>query len=118
MGATVDPTTRTVPILAVTDNADGALKIGMSARVTLDGNTEEQTLTVPTSAVVEIEGKKGVFVPGDKEHHYIFRPVNLGRESNDRQVVATGLSKGDVVVSKGAFMLKSELILQNETDEE
>jgi hypothetical protein len=32
--------------------------------------------------------------------------------------VKAGLNKGDQVVSSGSFMLKSELILQNQEDEE
>ena len=36
----------------------------MFARIVLDSKTVEQALTIPTGAVVEIEGKSGVFVPG------------------------------------------------------
>jgi RND family efflux transporter MFP subunit len=119
VGATVDPATRTVPILAATDNSDGALILGMFARITLDSGTVERVLTVPASAVIEIEGKPAVFVPDAKDAHtFHFHPVVLGREAGDRRVVLSGLSAGDVVVSKGAFILKSELILQSETEEE
>jgi RND family efflux transporter MFP subunit len=119
IAATVEPTTRTVPLLAETNNAEGLLKIGMFVRIALDSTEEEKALTVPTSAVVEIEGKKAVFVPnGADERSFRFQPVKLGREAGGRQVVASGLNSGDLVVSKGAFTLKSELILQNETEEE
>jgi len=46
------------------------------------------------------------------------RPITTGKESNDRVVVLAGLRAGDPVVSQGAFMLKSELILQNQADDE
>jgi RND family efflux transporter MFP subunit len=121
IGAVVDPTTRTVPILAETPNTDDMLKLGMFVRIVLRGATSEEVLIVPTAAVVEIENQKGVFLPAGKEkdgHAYTFRPVKLGREAGDRQVVVTGLSKGEPVVSSGAFFLKSELILQNETEED
>jgi multidrug efflux pump subunit AcrA (membrane-fusion protein) len=69
--------------------------------------------------VVEIEGVKGVFVPDPKDPHtFAFRAVTTGRAAGDRLVVASGLRAGDEVVVKGAFELKSELILQNETEEE
>ena len=35
----------------------------MFVRILLDSPTTERALTVPHSAVVEIEGKYGVFVP-------------------------------------------------------
>src|SRR5581483_6517614 len=60
VGAVVDPTTRTVPLLAETPNPDGILKLGMFVRIVLDSAATEDALTVPTAAVVEIEGKKGV----------------------------------------------------------
>ena len=44
----------------------------------------------------------------------MIRPVKLGREALGRQVVAQGLKPGDRVVVAGAFLIKSELILQNE----
>lgn len=121
VGASVDPTTRAVPMTAETPNNDGLLKLGMFARIALDTATERKTLTVPGSAVVEIEGKTGVFLAGtasaDGGRSFAFRPVKLGRESGDRRVVEAGLTADDAVVSRGAFSLKSELVLQNEGDE-
>jgi membrane fusion protein, heavy metal efflux system len=91
----------------------------MFVRIVLDTAVETKALIVPGSAVVEIDGKTGVFVPeGDDGHNFAFKPVKLGRESGDRRVVASGISPGTAVVSEGAFTLKSELILQNETEEE
>ena len=121
VGAVVDPATRTVPMRAETGNPDGLLKIGMFVRIVLDTATAEKVLTVPSSAVVDVEGTTGVFSPDPKDkagRTFAFRPVKLGREAGGRRVVASGLEPGDVVVSRGAFTLKSELILQNETEEE
>jgi cobalt-zinc-cadmium efflux system membrane fusion protein len=97
------------------------LKLGMFVRILLAGARSEDVLTVPAAAVVEIESQKGVFLPAgeDKDGHtYKFRPVVIAREAGDRQVIASGLSRGETVVSRGAFFLKSELILQNETEED
>jgi RND family efflux transporter MFP subunit len=121
VGATVDSTTRTVPMLAETANKAGLLKIGMFVRIVLDTSNETKALTVPASAVVEIEGKKGVFSPDPKDrngHTFDFRHVKLGREAGGRVEVTSGLSRGDSVVSRGADLLKGELILQNESEEE
>ena len=45
MGAMVDPQTRTVPLLAQTDNKEGLLKPGMFVRILLDSPTTERALT-------------------------------------------------------------------------
>ncbi len=119
VGATVDVTTRTVPMIAETENKDGLLKLGMFMRISLDTAVDSKAVTVPSSAVVDIEGTKGVFTPEGKDGHaFVFKAVKVGRESGDRQVVLSGISAGVPVVSKGAFELKSELILQNEKEEE
>jgi RND family efflux transporter MFP subunit len=122
VGALVDPQTRTVPILAETDNADGSLRPGMFARIHFDSPTTEQVLTAPQAAVVEIEGKTGVFVPAEASaadrREFRFRPVAVGRELGARVVVREGLKEGETIVAAGAYQLKSELILQNQSDEE
>ncbi len=121
VGAMVDPQTRTVSILAQTDNPDDLLKLGMFVRIMLDSSSSEQVLTVPANAVVEIETEKYVFIPaGEEDGHQKFalRPVEVGRQTGDRVEIKSGLGDGDKVVVSGAFLLKSELILQNEPAEE
>jgi multidrug efflux pump subunit AcrA (membrane-fusion protein) len=125
VGAMVDPQTRTVPLLAQTNNHDGLLKPGLFVRILLDSPTTERTLTVPHAGVVEIEGKSGVFVPAQTgepaptDHHaFTFLPIETGRDAGDRVAVKSGLKEGDVVVASGAYQLKAELILQNQTEEE
>jgi membrane fusion protein, heavy metal efflux system len=121
VGAMVDPQTRTVPVLAQTDNPDGLLKLGMFMRIMLDSASSEPVLTVPANAVIEIETEKFVFVPSGKEaghQKFTLRPVEVGRPTGDRIEVKSGLRDGDKVVTSGAFLLKSELILQNEPEED
>lgn len=121
VGATVDPQTRTVSVLAQADNPDGLLKLGMFVQITLDSSKSEPCLTVPAKAIVEIETEKYVFVPsgqhGDHDR-FSLRPVEVGREFGGRVEIKSGLTAGDSVVTSGAFLLKSELILQNEPEEE
>lgn len=117
-GAEVDPTTRTVRFVAETENPDDLLKLGMFAQIVLDSAATDKVPTVPAGAILEVDGKPAVFVPAKGERTYVIRPVKLGREALGRQVVAEGLKAGDQVVTHGAFDIKSELILQNETEEE
>lgn len=118
LGAQVEPTTRTVTLLAETANPDDLLKLGMFVRMAIDSAKSERATTVPAGAVIEIDGRPVVFVPDDDGRTFVVRPVTLGREIEGRLAIMTGLSPGDRVVSVGAFMLKSELILSNEDEEE
>ena len=125
VGAMVDPQTRTVPLLAQTDNHDGLLKPGMFVRILLDSPTTERALTVPHAGVVEIEGKNGSSFPPRPGGTTAEPPrVHVLAQSRSAARPATawssspGLKEGDVVVASGAFLLKSELILQNQTEEE
>jgi RND family efflux transporter MFP subunit len=121
VGAVVDPQTRKLPILAQTDNPDDLLKVGMFVSIVLDSSTSEAALTVPASAVVEIDNERCVFIPTGKSadgRTFSVRPIEVGRQSGDRLVVTAGLKPGEEVVSTGAFLLKSELILKNQQDEE
>lgn len=122
IGAQVDPLTRTVPIRALTDNADGALRPGMFARILFDSPHSEPSLTIPTASLVWVDGRPGVFRPTESPDPevpaYSLCLVEPGRQVEDRVVVKTGLKEGDEVVSTGAFVLKSELVLQNAPDDD
>ncbi len=118
VGSVVDPLTRTVPILAEAQNPEGLLRAEMFAQIILDSSAVEQLLTVPSSAIVEIEGDKFVFVPTDKPRTYSIRPVEAGRQFDGHTVIRAGLNAGEKVVSSGAFFLKSELTFANEPPEE
>lgn len=119
VGALVDPTTRTVPVLAEAADPEGLLKLGLFVRAVLAGPSSPPALTVPGSAVVEVDGRSGVFVPeGTDGRTFNLRPIEVGREARGRRVVLAGLVEGTPVVSAGAFLLKSELILQAETEED
>jgi cobalt-zinc-cadmium efflux system membrane fusion protein len=121
VGAMVDPQTRTLSVLAQTDNPDELLKLGMFVQIMLNSSTSEQLLTVPAKAVIEIETEKYVFVPSGKHadhEEFTLRPVEVGRPCGDRVEIKSGLRDGDKVVTSEAFLLKSELILQNEPSDE
>lgn len=118
-GSMVDSTSRTLPIMAETQNPGDVLKLGMFVRIALDTPSTQKVLAVPSGSVVEIEGQEGVFVPsGDDGRTFKFHPVKAGRDSAGRRAIVSGLAQGDPVVVAGAFFLKSELLLQNETEED
>jgi multidrug efflux pump subunit AcrA (membrane-fusion protein) len=114
----VDPMTRRVRLVAEAPNSEGLLRLGMFTNVLLESPSKDVALTVPASALVEIENKQAVFIALRDGQTFTLRYVITGREAAGRQAITGGLSEGEVVVKEGAFMLKSELILQNQPEED
>jgi cobalt-zinc-cadmium efflux system membrane fusion protein len=96
-------------------NADGLLRPGMYATVSLPLAGPVQALAVPPAAVMQDEAKRFVFVA---EGPQSFRRVEVetGLETEDWVEIRRGLSPGTQVVEQGAFLLKSELLLEREAE--
>jgi cobalt-zinc-cadmium efflux system membrane fusion protein len=113
LGGTVDEATRTIRARVVVDNADGALRAGMFARVRLQLDGEGDALVVPAEAVLEDEGRPFLFVrattPGDAEY-FVRRAVRPGRSAEGWVEILGGLEAGQAIVTKGAFLLKSDVL--------
>ncbi|RPH63159.1 MAG: efflux RND transporter periplasmic adaptor subunit [Acidobacteria bacterium] len=101
----LDPATRTAQIEVEIANPQGRLKPGMYANVRFTVDQRPKTLVVPTNAVVEWEGKRGVFVPGDGDTA-TFHPITLGLQDQKHTEVASGLAEGDRVITTGAASLR------------
>jgi len=112
IGATVDASSRSVPIVADLENDDAHYKPGMFVWVELPQGEVRDTAAVPTTAVMRHEGKSFVFVPVEGGFRRV--DVDTGIESDDFVEVTRGLEVGQQVVSRGAFLLKSELLLEDE----
>lgn len=107
----LDGQAHTLPVRMNIPNPDGALKAGMFGSMELLGQ-EAQPLTVPSSAVLLIDGAHTVFVPEDdapRPTH--FRPVQveIGRRDEALIEIKAGVEAGQRVVTRGAFTLKSLL---------
>jgi len=112
VGATVEAESRSVPLVAELENDDAHYKPGMFVWVELPQGEPHEAAAVPVAAVMRHEGKPFVFVPAADG----FRRVDVvtGLESDDVVEIVRGLEPGQDVVSRGAFLLKSELLLEDE----
>lgn len=119
----LDPETRTMQAVIHVANRGGRLRPGMFASVRIevphdqaDAQDRETVLLIPRSAVVNDGEERIVFVEVG-ERTYERREVRvephaggaLGAEASSQLRVREGLRAGDRVVSRGAFVLKSEL---------
>jgi RND family efflux transporter MFP subunit len=102
----LDPATRTAPMEVEIVNTENRLKPGMYARVLLEIEEHKDATLVPKVAVVDFEGKRGVWIP-DGENKARFIEVKLGLEDPERMEILEGVKPGDRVVTDGAASLRS-----------
>jgi membrane fusion protein, heavy metal efflux system len=114
-GREVQADTNSVPLVAQIENSSGLLRPGMFVRVTVPIGEAQSTLSVRPESVIQHENQRFVFVETEKGS---FKRVDVstGLASDDWVEVKAGLLQGDMVVTNGAFLLKSELLLQGEGD--
>jgi RND family efflux transporter MFP subunit len=101
----LDPATRTAQIEVEIPNPGNRLKPGMYARVNLTIEQRANALTVPSNALVNIEGQRGVFLA--QNNTAAFRGVDVGIEDTARVEVLSGVKDGDRVVTTGAGALQN-----------
>jgi len=116
----VDPATRTVRVRATVANAAEKLRPGMFAKAQVDvpQSYEGKTvLAVPQSALQTLEGRTTLFVqtgPG----LFVRRIVETGHSFEGFTEAYSGVKAGDVVVTEGSFVLKSEFAKASLAEEE
>ncbi|QDT08693.1 efflux RND transporter periplasmic adaptor subunit [Planctomycetes bacterium K23_9] len=112
VGRRVDSASGAIPLVVEISNADNQFRPGLFARVEVPTDVIDDTISVPASAVIDLDGKASVFV-GSREG---YQPVavEVGVSSGGRIEILGGLSEGVKVVTRGAFLLKSELLLEGE----
>jgi RND family efflux transporter MFP subunit len=105
----MDEKTRTIEGRIEVPNERGKLRPGMYAEVDLISPLETKALFIPQWAVQTIEDKKVVFVPAG-ENSFCAKEIKTGLKLNGLIEVVEGLKEGDVFVTEGSFLLKSELL--------
>jgi len=116
VGHEIEEKTRTLEVRLQLDNAGGKLKPGMFADVEIVTHILENVLVIPDGAVQTFEDLQVVFVAADR-NTFAKRTVSVGREQNGRTEIVDGLREGEPVVTKGSFLLKSEMLKSQLSEE-
>ncbi|MCL1466222.1 efflux RND transporter periplasmic adaptor subunit [Argonema galeatum] len=107
IGSLVDGSTRVVPVQAELNNPGGELKPGLFAELEVITNrTANAILAIPSSAVVDANGKKVVYVQNGNAFQTV--EVTLGQTSGDLVEVKSGLFEGDSIVTQRAPQLYAQ----------
>jgi membrane fusion protein (multidrug efflux system) len=106
----VDVASRSVRIRATIPNPDGRLEPGMFANVAIYSGVEHRVLAIPATAVLYAPYGDSVFVLEKKDNGTTVatqRFVRVGDRRGDFIAAISGLKEGDVIVSSGAFKLRT-----------
>jgi cobalt-zinc-cadmium efflux system membrane fusion protein len=122
IGSIIDPNQHTALTMGWVDNSTGRLRVGqfVTANINLPAGPHE--VAVPSSAVIDEEGKSLVFVqPDAKQNRYVCRHVLVIRRRDDlayvssqppsshRDKLVKPLHAGERVVTVGGVELTAEL---------
>jgi cobalt-zinc-cadmium efflux system membrane fusion protein len=112
----LDPSTRTVQVRVELDNKAGLLRPEMYSTVELEARGTERALFIRQEATQDVNGQHVVFVR-ESPVRFAMRPVVVGRTVEGLVQVNAGLKPGEVVVTHGSFVLKSQLLRASMTEE-
>ncbi len=109
ISSNVDRRTRTIQARAEFANPDGLLRANMFGRAEIHVRTIESAILVPESAVQWDGCCNVVFV---RHTDTVYQPykVKLGYKRDGYFVVEEGLPVGELIVTQGSFLLKTEIL--------
>lgn len=104
----LNPESRAVTVVLQPSGVPAGLSQGQAVRVRiLPRGGAATAIVLPEEAVQQVEGRDVVFV--QVEGGFQAMPVSVGARSGGRIEILEGLRPGLVVVTQGAFVLKSQL---------
>lgn len=103
--------TRTLRARISIPNPEGALKPGMFAEVALFGGPRDNTLLVPTEAVIRT-GERDVVILAEGDGKFRPAMVKIGDDRQGQTEILEGLDEGETIVVSGQFLIDSEANLR------
>lgn len=101
----LDSQSRTASVVYAVDNRSGRLRVGQAVGLGLETMRQEESVVVPSSALVDEHGYPVVFIQVGGET-FIKRNVTLGGDDGQRCVVVEGVLAGERVVVNSAWAVK------------
>lgn len=105
IGNSVDPATRTFPVIYELSNPGSSFQSGLFANVHIDTETKQEVLAIPETALIEEEGNFVVYVHVSGES-FEKRRITTGIRDRGWVEVTSGLVEGEYVVTINAYQVK------------
>ena len=100
-----DPVTRTYAARITVLDADAAMKLGMTASVSLATGESGSVMRLPAAALFQSDGKPAVWKLDPTSNTLQLARVEIGKYVDDKVLVLSGLDAGDIVVRAGVHKL-------------
>ncbi len=108
----LDPRTRTATVRVVLRNPEGLLRANMFGRASIHVGGDGLSVLVPRESVQRRRGEHVVFVRRSDEV-YVPRRVRVAPGGGEFVAIEGGVRPGDLVVTKGSFLLKTETLKES-----
>jgi cobalt-zinc-cadmium efflux system membrane fusion protein len=105
LGSVIDSLSRTVPVIYEIANADGSIRVGANARVSVGTGRRVEGVIVPTSAILDENGRPIAYVQPEGET-FEKRELTLGDEEGESTLVLSGINDGERVVTGAAYQVR------------
>ncbi len=102
---TMNPSNQSQRVLFEMDNPKGEFKIGEFVTVKALNQQASRQISVPNSALTEINGKTAVFLKHAPEE-FELAYVQTGEDDGTRTLILKGMEEGEKVVVNGAYEVK------------
>jgi multidrug efflux system membrane fusion protein len=109
IAGSADELTRTYAVRVALDETDAPTQLGQSARV-LFSNAQSALLSVPLSALTEINGKPALWVIDENNTRIHKRAVHVSRYGAQYAEISQGIAQNEWIVQAGVHLLR-----ENET---
>jgi membrane fusion protein, heavy metal efflux system len=112
---TVDPATRTVRVRCLVQNPQGLLKPDMFATIKIGAAAQQSVPVIPASALVT-EGDSSLVFVEEGQGRFRRRKIQPGQEMAGSVAIATGLSVGERVATRGGLLMNELIKSQDQTE--
>lgn len=105
----LDEKLRSFKVRVEVQNQEQLLKPNMYVQGVVENqHPNKKIIAVPEKSIQSLNGEKIVFIQ-ERDHLFTVRPVQLGARMKNRRIITQGLSPGEILVTEGAFTLKTEI---------
>jgi RND family efflux transporter MFP subunit len=101
----IDSVTRTYDARIAIEDADAAVRLGMTGKVAVELPTQASLRKLPLTAIYDADGATSVWVVDPSDSRARLRRVQLASAQRDGVLVRSGVRDGDLVITAGVNLL-------------
>jgi RND family efflux transporter MFP subunit len=105
LAQSINPTNQSQRVLFEIENKDSKFKIGEFVNVMVFASGPKRQISVPNSAISELNGKPIVFIK-DAAEHYSLSYISAGESNGSYTVINKGVEEDERVVINGTYQMK------------